>query len=104
MGKPNRRAVILLYIENRITNFILYFTISRFPPFFSGDATIDRRLRVMITKHVKHGEVYVLASEKKFLAAGKSCRKILTRHLGIFDFSVLAKRNDQVTASLSRDI
>ena len=63
----------------------------------------DRRLRVMITKHVKHGEVYVLASEKKFHAAAKSCRKILVRHFGISDFSLRADRIDRVTASLACD-
>jgi hypothetical protein len=58
----------------------------------------------MITNHVKYGEVYVLASEKKFLGAGKSCRKIRPRHLGIFDFFLSGKRIDRVTASVSRDI
>jgi hypothetical protein len=70
----------------------------QFSPFFSELLATDRRLRVMITKHDKHGEVYVLASEKKFHAVAKSCREILVRHFGIFDFSVRAAPIDRVTA------
>ena len=75
MPKSNNIAVTYVYAAYSKYKALVFFSLLRFCPFFSDVVAIDRSQRVMITKHVKHGEVYVLAREKKFFFGAKSCRE-----------------------------